>query len=106
MEKCEQCGEEIERDFVNVHAWANAVPAKHWKTIKVRQGHKGWLTVRLAKCRVRAMIENEVGDEETLIVSRWRDESGKNRTDYYLSHGHEDSELEEYARVIERCVSC
>ena len=46
------------------------------------------------------MIENEVGDEETLIVSRWRDETGKNRTDYYLSHGHEDSELEEYARVI------
>jgi hypothetical protein len=46
------------------------------------------------------MIENEIGDEETLIVSRWRDETGKNRTDFYLSHGNEDSELEEYARVI------
>ena len=99
-ERCERCGEEFERDFVNVHAWANAVPAKHWKTIKVRQGHKGWLTVRLVKCRVRAMIENEVGDEETLIVSRWCDGSGKDRTDYYLSHGNEDSGLEEYARVI------
>jgi SRSO17 transposase len=100
VKKCECCGEEIERDFVNVHAWANAVPAKRWKTIKVRQGHKGWLTVRVVKCQVRAMIENESGDEETLIVSRWRDESGKNRTDYYLSHGNEDTVLEEYARVI------
>jgi len=100
VEKCEQCGEELERDFVNVHVWANAVPTKHWKTIKVRQGHKGWLKVQLVKCRVRAMIENEIGDEETLIVSRWRDETGKKRTDYYLSHGNEDSELEEYARVI------
>ena len=100
VEKCEHCGEEIERDFVNVRIWANAVPAKHWKTIKVRLGHKGWLKVRLVKCRVRAMIENEIGEEETLIVSRWRDETGKKRTDYYLSHGNEDSELEEYARVI------
>jgi SRSO17 transposase len=97
---CPDCGEELERDFVNVHVWANAVPAKHWKTIKVRQGHKGWLKVRLVKCRVRAMMENEIGDEEILIVSRWRDELGKNRTDYYLSYGNEGSSLEEYARVI------
>ena len=33
-------------------------------------------------------------------MSRWRDETGKKRMDYYLSHGNEDSELEEYARVI------
>jgi SRSO17 transposase len=100
VEFCPDCGKELDRDFVNVSKWADAVPAKCWKTTKVRQGHKGWLKVRLVKCCVRAMIENEIGDEEILIVSRWRDENGKNRTDYYLSHGHEDASLEEYARVI------
>jgi hypothetical protein len=39
-EFCEKCGEELEREFVNVHVRAKSVPAKHWKTIKVRQGHK------------------------------------------------------------------
>jgi len=49
---------------------------------KVRQGHKGWLTVKLVKCRVRAKIENEIGDEETLIVSKWHEDNGKPRCDY------------------------
>jgi SRSO17 transposase len=97
---CKQCNEIDESEIVNVRQWADRIPAYRWKTIKVRQGHKGWLKVRLVKCRVRAMIENEIGDEETLIVSRWRDDTGKNRTDYYLSHGNDDSKLDEYARVI------
>jgi hypothetical protein len=50
---------------LNVHVWAKSVPAKCWKTIKVRQGHKGWLKVRLVKCRVRALIENKVGEEQS-----------------------------------------
>ena len=46
--------------FVSVHHWMKSLPADSWKLVKVRQGHKGWLSVRLAICRVRAMIEGEV----------------------------------------------
>jgi len=86
--------------FISVQKWIKLVPAECWKTIKVRQGHKGWLSVRLVTCRVLAMIEGEVGDEETLIVSRWRDETNKPRCDYYLSYNKERADLDEYARVI------
>ena len=86
--------------FVSVHKWMKSVPAKRWKTIKVRQGHKGWLSVRLVRCQVRANIEGEVGDEETLIVSKWREDTGKPRCDYYLSYNKEWTDLDEYARVI------
>ena len=97
---CDVCGTVQEAALVSVCHWAKSLPKSRWKTIKVREGHKGWLTVRLVSCRVRAMIENEVGDEELLLVSRWRDETGKPRCDYYLSHGNSDSDLEEHARVI------
>jgi len=99
---CERCGEEFERDFVSVAKWAKSVSMKKWKTIKVRQGHKGWLTVKLATCRVHAMIENEIGDEEMLIVSKWREDNGKVRCDYYLSWNNEPTDLDEYARVIKQ----
>jgi len=97
---CEECGEEHERPFINVRDWAKRLPKRRWTKVKVREGHKGCLSVNLVKCRVRAMIENEIGDEETLIVSRWKEESGDIRYDYYLSWGNEDSDLEEYGRVI------
>jgi SRSO17 transposase len=99
-EICEVCGSICESELLSVKHWAKSLPASRWKTIKVREGHKGWLSVRLVSCRVRAMIENELGDEELLLVSRWRDETGKPRCDYYLSHGNSDSDLEEYGRVI------
>jgi len=50
--------------------------------------------------QVRAKIEGEVGDEETLIVSKWREDNGKPRCDYYLSWNNEPTDLYEYARVI------
>ena len=86
--------------FISVQQWMKSIPAERWQTIKVRQGHKGWLSVRLVTCRVLAMIEGEVGEEETLIVSKWRDETGKPRCDYYLSYNKEHTDLDEYARVI------
>jgi SRSO17 transposase len=87
--------------FISVQKWMLSLPAERWKTVKVRQGHKGWLTVRLVTCRVRAMIENEVGEEEMLIVSKWRDETNKPRCDYYLSYNNgEKVSLDEYGRVI------
>jgi SRSO17 transposase len=87
--------------FMSVQKWMRSLPAERWKTVKVRQGHTGWLSVRLVTCRVRAMIENEVGDEEMLIVSKWRDETNKPRCDYYLSYSNgEKVSLDEYGRVI------
>ncbi len=82
VKTCKHCGEKHEHEFVNVRDWMKTIPEKKWKTIKVRQGHKGWLTVKLVKCQVRAKIENEIGDEETLIVSKWREDNGKPRCDY------------------------
>lgn len=87
--------------FVSVHKWMQSLPAERWKLVKVRQGHKGWLSVRLVTCRVLAKIEGEVGDEEILIVSRWRDETGKPRCDYYLSYNKDGIvSLDEYGRII------
>jgi SRSO17 transposase len=86
--------------FVSVQQWMKLLPAESWKTIKVRQGHKGWLSVRLVTCRALAKIEGEVGEEETLIVSKWRDETHKPRCDYYLSYNNDRTDLDEYARVI------
>jgi hypothetical protein len=86
--------------FAPVRQWMQSFPVERWKMIKVRQGHKGWLTLRLVTCRVFAMIEGEVGDGETLIVSKWRDETGKPRCDYYLSYFKQPTDLDEYARVI------
>jgi len=97
LEASDQNGNE---EFVSVQKWMKSISAKRWKTVKVREGHKGWLSVRLATCRVRAMIENEIGDEETLIVSKWREDTGKPRCDYYLSYTKERTDLDEYARVI------
>ena len=50
----------------------------------MREGRKGWLKVKLTMCRVLAKIENEIGDEEMLIVSKWREDNGKPHCDYYL----------------------
>jgi len=86
--------------FTSVQQWTKSLPAERWQTIKVRLGHKGWLSVRLVTCRVLAMIEGEVGEEETLIVSKWRDETNKPRCDYYLSYNKKRTDLDEYARVI------
>jgi len=86
--------------FIPVRNWAQSLPAERWKQVKVRQGHKGWLSVRLATCCVLAKHEGEIGEEETLVVSRWRDETGKSRCDYYLSSSKERVDLEEYGRVI------
>jgi SRSO17 transposase len=99
---CKHCGKEHKRDFVGVTSWMKNIPSKKWKTIKVRQGHKGWLRVKLVTCQVRAKIENEIGDEETLIVSKWREDNGKPRCDYYLTWSKEPTDLHEYARVIKQ----
>ncbi|MCL2120040.1 MAG: IS701 family transposase [Planctomycetaceae bacterium] len=99
---CIHCGEKHERDFVSMNEWMKNIPAKKWNTVKLRQDHKGWLTMKLMTCRVRVKIDNETGDQETLIVSKWREDNGRPRCDYYLSWSNEPADLYEYARVIKQ----
>ena len=58
--------------------------------------------MKLVRSQVRAKIEGEVGDEETLIVCKWREDNGKPRCDYYLTWNKEPTDLHEYARVIKQ----
>ena len=99
---CDLAGQGTKGDhpFISVQKWMKLIPAERWQTLKVRQGHKGWLSVKLVTCQVLAMIEGEVGAEETLIVSKWHDETNKPRYDYYLSYNKKRTDFDEYARVI------
>jgi SRSO17 transposase len=57
--------------FERADVWAGRQPASRWKTIKVRDGTKGPLTVRALKRRVQTKDEDgRVGPTETLTVIR------------------------------------
>jgi SRSO17 transposase len=57
--------------FERADAWAARQPASRWKTITVRDGTKGPLTVRALKRRVQTKDEGgKVGPGETLTVIR------------------------------------
>lgn len=89
-------------EFVSVSALAKSIPKKQFKTIRVRAGHKGWLRVKLFRCQVLAMIEGKIGEEETLIISRWTDDSKTQRTDYYFGWSDTPISLEEHGRIIKQ----
>jgi hypothetical protein len=52
--------------------------------------------LKLVTCPVQARIEKEIGNEETLIVSQWREETDNIRFDYYLAWRNEKTDIEEY----------
>jgi SRSO17 transposase len=57
--------------FERADGWAARQPASRWKTIRVRDGTKGPLTVRALKRRVQTKDEDgRVGPTETLTVLR------------------------------------
>ena len=66
--------------------------------------------VEMVKRRVVAKIDRGVGDEETLVVIRTRDEDGAVKHDYYLSNAAVTTPEGEFARVakaehrIEECL--
>ena len=97
--------------FQGVAKWRESLPEDAWKKIDVRDGDKGPLQMEIVKCRVQAKTDRRrVGPEETLVVTRTRDEEGKLKHDYYLSNASPDTELQEFARVataehrIEECI--
>jgi SRSO17 transposase len=96
--------------FQAVRAWCEALPAKAWSRLVVRDGEKGPLEVEIVKRRVESKVERRaVGLEELLVAVRYVD-GGKLKYDYYLSNALAATPLEELARVakaehrIEECL--
>jgi SRSO17 transposase len=86
--------------FCQVREWVEQLPPDMWTSIKVRDGDKEPLTVEIVSRRVQAKTEKRhVGPEETLVVIRYKEESGAIKHDYYLSNASAKTPLKEFARV-------
>jgi SRSO17 transposase len=97
--------------FQQVAKWRESVPEATWTKIDVCDGEKRIIEMEIVKCRVQARTDGRrVGPEETLVVTRTRDEEGNLKHDYYLSNAPYETELQEFARVataahrIEECI--
>ncbi len=96
--------------FQQVRRWCESLPKEAWARLEVRDAEKGPLVVEMVKRRVVAKIDRKVGDEETLVVIRTRDEEGVVKHDYYLSNAPVTTPDGEFARVakaehrIEECL--
>jgi SRSO17 transposase len=96
--------------FQGVRAWCEALPAKAWTRLVVRDGAKGPLEVEIVARRVETKVERRVvGFEETLVAVRY-EEKGKWKNDYHVSNASRQTPLSEFARVakaehrIEECL--
>jgi len=104
-------GQHPQNPFVRVARWCAALPESAWRTIEVRDGEKGPLTVDVVKCRVRARTPTGgTGPDEVLFITRERQGNGTFKHDYYLSNADPEVPLQELARVakaahrIEDCL--
>jgi SRSO17 transposase len=95
-------GQPPKQPFQRVDRWLNALGDKTWTKIDVRDGEKGPLAIEIVTCRVVARTERSCHEpvEELLVVTRFVDQSGKAKYDYYLSNAPADTSLEELARVV------
>src|SRR5216683_4988280 len=96
-----------------VEAWSAALEEGAWKRIDVRDGSKGPLVVDVVKRRVVARTpRRQQGDEELLVVLRYRDRDNQQvvKVDFYLSNAAPETPLWQLARVakaehrIEECL--
>ena len=97
--------------FQRVSKWCDSLPKVAWTQVDVRDAEKGPLLVEIVKRRVSGRTERKkVAPPETLVVIRWRDETGVAKIDYYLSNAPYNTPLAEFARVsklhsrIEQCI--
>jgi SRSO17 transposase len=106
-------GRQPQRPWQNVEAWSQARAAEAWQRIDVRDGSKGPLVVEVVKRRVVSRTHRrQQGDEELLVVMRYRDRDNQQvvKVDYYLSNAAPETLLWEFARVakaahrIEECL--
>src|SRR4029434_6793372 len=90
------------RPWHSVQAWSQALEATAWRRIDVRDVSKGPLVVEMVKRRVVSRTHRrQQGDEELLVVIRYRDRDQAQvvKVDYYLSNAVSETPLWELARV-------
>ncbi len=106
-------GRRPKRPWYTVAAWSQSFDDDAWQRINVRDGSKGPLVVEAIKRRVVSRTHRrQQGDEETLVVIRYRDRDQQEvvKVDYYLSNAVPQTPLWEFARVakaehrIEECI--
>jgi len=106
-------GRRPKRPWLSVEAWSQALADETWRRIDVRDGAKGPLVVETVKRRVVSRTHRrQQGDEEILVVIRYRDRDNQQvvKVDYYLSNAVPETPLWEFARVakaehrIEECL--
>ena len=102
-----------QRPWHSVATWSQSLGEAAWQRIDVRDGSKGPLVVEAVKRRVVSRTHRrQQGDEETLVVIRYRDRDQQEvvKVDYYLSNAVPETPLWECARVakaehrIEECL--
>src|SRR6266436_3117832 len=102
-----------QRPWHSVETWSQSLREESWQRIDVRDGAKGPLVVDVVKRRVASRTHRrQQGDEETLVVIRYRDRDQEQvvKVDYSLSNAAPETPLEEFARVakaehrIEECL--
>jgi SRSO17 transposase len=106
-------GRRPQRPWLSVEAWGQSLADETWLRIDVRDGSKGPLVVEAVKRRVVSRNHRrQPGDEEILVVIRYRDRDNQQvvKVDYYLSNAVPETPLGEFARVakaehrIEECL--
>ena len=106
-------GRRSQRPWLSVEAWGQSLAEEAWLRIAVRDGSKGPLVVEAVKRRVVSRNHRrQPGDEEILVVIRYRDRDNQQvvKVDYYLSNAVAETPLGEFARVakaehrIEECL--
>lgn len=102
-----------QRPWHSVETWSQSLGEASWQRIDVRDGSKGPLVVEAVKRRVVSRTHRrQQGDEEMLVVLRYRDRDQQEvvKVDYYLSNAVPETPLGEFARVakaehrIEECL--
>lgn len=106
-------GRRPQRPWQRVDAWSASLAEGAWKRVDVRDGSKGPLVVDVVTRRVVARTpRRQQGDEERLVVLRYRDRDNQQvvKVDFYLSNAEPETPLWQFARVakaehrIEECL--
>src|SRR5512145_378558 len=106
-------GRRSQRPWQSVEVWGQSLADETWRRIDVRDGAKGPLVVEAVKRRVVSRTHRrQQGDEELLVVLRYRDRDNQQvvKVDDYLSNAVPETPLWEFARVakaehrIEACL--
>jgi SRSO17 transposase len=88
--------------WYSVEAWSQSLDDASWQRIDVRDGSKGPLVVEAVKRRVVSRTHRrQQGDEETVVVLRYRDRDQQAvvKVDYSLSNAGPETPLWAFARV-------